>query len=383
MSRKHLAARLAAVALTVAAASVVTTPADAATSYTADWNTGTFGGGGYSDFDTAVITFPVSVTNATRLQINTPTGFGHSHSGSVTLSVALLPSGQSVWSTTLTNGAQIGMTIDVSFPSVAQVTGIRVAGTPSQSNTYHSWAWTDTVTIYGNVVTQCSDGVDNEGDGRVDYPADPGCSSAQDNSENSEPACMDNLDNDADGKVDYANDYGCTSPTDTTESPNPQCGDGIDNDADGRVDMADTGCSDPRTDNSEGVSCTTTLGVTACLGISTGSEYQRVHVYSYDVVNGTRHDVAGYVEVFQFRLPNNTTVNLPCVTLIQDGARVEPCEDAGGTYVSRTATLVEQTAYEPVVQQGAEITSAAICNAELVATVNDIGLASSPVFTLC
>jgi hypothetical protein len=30
---------------------------------------------------------------------------------------------------------------------------------------------------------QCSDGIDNDGDGLVDYPADPGCSSKRDKDE--------------------------------------------------------------------------------------------------------------------------------------------------------------------------------------------------------
>ena len=36
--------------------------------------------------------------------------------------------------------------------------------------------------------SQCSDGIDNDGDGRVDFPNDPGCSSAQDDSEANELA---------------------------------------------------------------------------------------------------------------------------------------------------------------------------------------------------
>ena len=30
---------------------------------------------------------------------------------------------------------------------------------------------------------QCEDGVDNDGDGKIDYPADPGCTAATDNDE--------------------------------------------------------------------------------------------------------------------------------------------------------------------------------------------------------
>src|SRR5262245_61135104 len=33
---------------------------------------------------------------------------------------------------------------------------------------------------------QCRDGIDNDGDGRIDYPADRGCGSRNDNSENSD-----------------------------------------------------------------------------------------------------------------------------------------------------------------------------------------------------
>ncbi len=34
---------------------------------------------------------------------------------------------------------------------------------------------------------QCKDGKDNDGDGLIDYPADPGCSSRNDNSEFNQP----------------------------------------------------------------------------------------------------------------------------------------------------------------------------------------------------
>lgn len=37
----------------------------------------------------------------------------------------------------------------------------------------------------GNLYTQCNDGIDNDRDGRIDYPSDPDCSSRSDNSEGS------------------------------------------------------------------------------------------------------------------------------------------------------------------------------------------------------
>ncbi len=94
------------------------------------------------------------------------------------------------------------------------------------------------------------------------------------------PQCSNRRDDDRDGRVDFPADRGCTSRTDRTESPDPsptpppapapapapsptfsspppspspqppQCSDGIDNDGDDRVDWADLGC-DSLTDDDE------------------------------------------------------------------------------------------------------------------------------------
>lgn len=63
----------------------------------------------------------------------------------------------------------------------------------------------------------CSDGADNDDDGRVDYPADPGCASADDGDETDPAACSDGKDNDGDGLVDHPEDTGCDSPGGVTE----------------------------------------------------------------------------------------------------------------------------------------------------------------------
>jgi uncharacterized protein YkwD len=72
----------------------------------------------------------------------------------------------------------------------------------------------------------CSNGSDDDTDGKVDYPADPGCTSSTDNDEYNAPAppspapsyqCSNGRDDDRDGKVDYPADSGCSSPTDNTE----------------------------------------------------------------------------------------------------------------------------------------------------------------------
>lgn len=100
---------------------------------------------------------------------------------------------------------------------------------------------------------QCNDGIDNDGDGKIDFPDDPGCTNATDDSEDSlaAPQCSDGRDNDGDGKVDYPNDPGCFSPQqddetdDCPDGPNcPQCADGKDNDGNGKIDYPmDPGCS--------------------------------------------------------------------------------------------------------------------------------------------
>ena len=75
------------------------------------------------------------------------------------------------------------------------------------------------------VTYQCSDGIDNDGDGLVDL-SDPGCASAEDNDETNEtpPAtqCSDGVDNDGDGLIDLS-DPGCANAEDNDET-NGSCG---------------------------------------------------------------------------------------------------------------------------------------------------------------
>ncbi|MEE9218343.1 MAG: hypothetical protein V3U98_04680 [Acidobacteriota bacterium] len=98
--------------------------------------------------------------------------------------------------------------------------------------------------------TACSDGIDNDGDGFFDYPADPGCTSLDDTSEREPngPVCDDTFDNDSDGLADFPDDPGCTSAFDTDERDAlaPACDDGVDNDGDGLADYPDDpGCVSP------------------------------------------------------------------------------------------------------------------------------------------
>ena len=62
----------------------------------------------------------------------------------------------------------------------------------------------------------CSDGVDNDGDGLRDFPADPGC--LRPGSALEDPACDDGLDNDRDGRIDRA-DPDCAAASGPSEAP--------------------------------------------------------------------------------------------------------------------------------------------------------------------
>ncbi|MCK8499505.1 hypothetical protein M0222_17130 [Myxococcus fulvus] len=76
----------------------------------------------------------------------------------------------------------------------------------------------------------CSNGRDDDGDGRVDYPSEPGCDSPKDESEVDPavlPTCFDGVDNDGDGDVDYPQDADCQAASGRTERANCQGVEGV------------------------------------------------------------------------------------------------------------------------------------------------------------
>jgi hypothetical protein len=88
----------------------------------------------------------------------------------------------------------------------------------------------------------CDDGIDNDGDNKVDCAdkkdcnGDPACSGGGSDPE----VCDDGLDNDGDGNIDCDDrdcrrDSACTGGGGSPEI----CDDGIDNDLDGKTDCAD------------------------------------------------------------------------------------------------------------------------------------------------
>ncbi|MEY4701882.1 MAG: hypothetical protein RL326_2069, partial [Pseudomonadota bacterium] len=150
------------------------------------------------------------------------------------------------------------------------------------ANPKYGKTWIATITCAGNL-SACSDGVDNDGDGKIDL-ADSGCASASDSDERphdpqctspSSPSefaqCNDSKDNDSDGVTDRA-DPGCWTDASNPNTYDPnrdneaaattQCQDAKDNDGDTLVDAKDPGCfsnpQDPatydRTRNNEALS---------------------------------------------------------------------------------------------------------------------------------
>jgi len=78
---------------------------------------------------------------------------------------------------------------------------------------------------FGSLVSPlCDDGIDNDEDGLVDFPDDPGCGDENDESETDPLAvCDDDRDNDLDGLIDYPADPGCGSLADSSEAPDFRC----------------------------------------------------------------------------------------------------------------------------------------------------------------
>ena len=84
------------------------------------------------------------------------------------------------------------------------------------------------VTVNEVEQAECLNGIDDDGNGRVDYPSDPGCDEPQDRDETAPgetPPCANDEDDDGDGAVDYPLDFGCISAAGTSEVD--RCGQGV------------------------------------------------------------------------------------------------------------------------------------------------------------
>ena len=104
----------------------------------------------------------------------------------------------------------------------------------------------------------CRDGRDNDGDTKIDWPADSGCFSRNDRNElnSNNVQCDNGINDDRDGLVDYPDDPGCVSPADVNELGAVQCDNNRDDDTDGAFDWpADSGCTSALDDSETDASC--------------------------------------------------------------------------------------------------------------------------------
>ncbi|MEK7608471.1 MAG: hypothetical protein AAB495_02745 [Patescibacteria group bacterium] len=95
---------------------------------------------------------------------------------------------------------------------------VLLLGTAAFLNSAVADSTSSSVTV---TLSECADGLDNDGDALVDFPTDPDCSSALDDSELTTITtheCDDGIDNDGDGKTDYPDDPGCSALADDSET---------------------------------------------------------------------------------------------------------------------------------------------------------------------
>jgi uncharacterized repeat protein (TIGR01451 family) len=121
---------------------------------------------------------------------------------------------------TLTNGQSTTVSVSFNVPSSFTCNGvIQNAAAISTSATDPNPANNQSNVVSTTVTcVQCSDNVDNDGDGAIDFPNDFSCSSATDNDETLPRAqCQDSIDNDGDGFIDFPQDPGCLSNQDNDE----------------------------------------------------------------------------------------------------------------------------------------------------------------------
>ena len=104
--------------------------------------------------------------------------------------------------------------------------------------------------VEGAPSAACDNGLDDDGDGEVDYPFDFGCGGKGDEDEldvvGLVTECTNSIDDDEDGRIDFPEDAGCSARIDNTERnpvPPSRCGDNVDQDNDGLLDYPfDPGC---------------------------------------------------------------------------------------------------------------------------------------------
>jgi hypothetical protein len=102
------------------------------------------------------------------------------------------------------------------------------AGQPGSTSLYGNIGLVADLDAYRDAILpvtdrpDCSDGLDDDGDGTIDFPEDAGCAGPTDASERgSTYQCDNGLDDNANGLIDYPADPVCIAPTTPLEVPEP------------------------------------------------------------------------------------------------------------------------------------------------------------------
>jgi hypothetical protein len=169
------------------------------------------------------------------------------------------------------------------------------------------------------------------------------------------PECSDGIDNDRDGAVDYPADTECRGP---------------DYDAEGLQTPERIGPPPPGP-------CSTVGTVTACASLTPRTVFAQYTAYEASYLIDKLADAT--LALYEFTLPNGGTVELPCVEVAQPVA-ADPCAAAGGTWVQDRLRLVQ---YDPLQNVDQPAASVALCTADLTVTVNDVGVSSAPAYAPC
>ncbi len=168
------------------------------------------------------------------------------------------------------------------------------------------------------------------------------------------PECRDGIDNDLDGDVDYPADTDCAGP---------------EHDAEGL--QTPDGPPPPERP------CSTVESVTACASLTAKDEVARYTAYqsSYFIDRVVDAELATY----EFTLPNGGTVALPCL-VVKKPVAADPCAAAGGRYATHLLYLIE---YDRTQYLDGPVTTVGVCTADLTVTVNGDGVSSYPAYAPC
>jgi len=116
-----------------------------------------------------------------------------------------------------------------------------------------------------------------------------------------------------------------------------------------------------------GGACNTVAGQVVCVSLTATTPQG---TYGISPPDGGSGPDAGSIDTYQFTVPGGGIVTLPCVVLVSGATTVDPCAAAGGTYVATLAALSDAPT--------TPIAAVHVCNANLVLTVDGIGVNSFP-----